>query len=139
MLTGDLKNHNIRIAVAVPMYGGMLSESTFHALLSLHQWCLTQGIEVKINTIGNESLISRARNTLVTMFLDDLTFIGTHLLFVDADIGFDNSNIERLIRTDKDVACGIYPRKCIHWNQVIDAMKENPDISEEELSYKALG
>jgi predicted lactoylglutathione lyase len=139
MLTGDLKNHNIRIAVAVPMYGGMLSESTFHALLSLHQWCLTQGIEVKINTIGNESLISRARNTLVTMFLDDLTFIGTHLLFVDADIGFDNGNIERLIRTDKDVACGIYPRKCIHWNQVIDAMKENPDISEEELSYKALG
>jgi|TARA_R100000426_G_scaffold48944_1_gene36184 predicted lactoylglutathione lyase len=139
MLTGDLKDQNIRIVVGVPMYGGMLSESTFHSLLALHQWCLTQSIEIKINTIGNESLISRARNTLVTMFLDDLNFIGTHFLFVDADIGFTTNNIDRLIRADKDVACGIYPRKCIHWNQVIDAMKENPNISEEELSYKALG
>ena len=42
MLTGDLKDQNIRIVVGVPMYGGMLSESTFHSLLALHQWCLTQ-------------------------------------------------------------------------------------------------
>jgi len=139
MLEGDLKDHNIRIAVGIPMYGGMLTEATFHGILSMQQWVLTQNIQMKLQTMGNESLITRARNTIVSMFLDDTNFVGTHLLFVDADIGFDNDNIERLIRADKDIACGIYPRKCVHWDQVIKAVKENPDISEDEVSYKALG
>ncbi|BCV04787.1 MAG: hypothetical protein CM15mV91_250 [uncultured marine virus] len=59
------------------------------------------------------------------MFLDDQNYVGTHLLFIDADIGFVPENVERLIRANKDIACGIYPRKCIHWNQVRDAIKEN--------------
>jgi glycosyltransferase involved in cell wall biosynthesis len=139
MLEGDLKDHDIRIAVGIPMYGGMLTEATFHGILSMQQWVLTQNIQMKLQTMGNESLITRARNTIVSMFLDDTNFVGTHLLFVDADIGFDNDNIERLIRADKDIACGIYPRKCVHWDQVIKAVKENPDISEDEVSYKALG
>ena len=40
--------------------------------------------------MGNESLITRARNTLVSQFLDadkeDDSL--THLMFIDADIGF---------------------------------------------------
>ena len=94
---------------------------------------------MRLQTMGNESLITRARNTIVSMFLDDTNYIGTHLLFIDADIGFKPINIERLIRADKDIACGIYPRKCIHWNQVKEALSKNPDISEEHLQYKALG
>ena len=93
---------------------------------------------MKLQTMGNESLITRARNTIVSMFLDDQNYIGTHLLFIDADIGFQPQNIERLIRADKDIACGIYPRKCIHWNKVIDAVKK-PNITEDEISYKGLG
>ena len=139
MLEGDLKDQNIRIYLGMPMYGGMLSEATLHGIIHTQQWMLTQDVQMKLQTMGNESLITRARNTIVSMFLDDTNFVGTHLLFVDADIGFNAENIERLIRADKDIACGIYPRKCIHWDQVINAVKKNPDISEDELSYKALG
>ena len=139
MLEGDLKDHNIRLCTGIPMYGGMLSESTLHGVINLQQWSITQNVEMKLQTMGNESLVSRARNTIVSMFLDDTSFVGTHLLFIDADIGFDSSNIERLIRADKDIVCGIYPRKCIHWDQVINAVRNNPNISEDELSYKALG
>ena len=139
MIEGDLKGRGIRIYTSVPMYGGMLSEATLHGILNFQQWVLTQDIEMKLQTMGNESLVTRARNTIVSMFLDDTNFVGTHLLFVDADIGFNAANIERLIRADKDIACGIYPRKCVHWNQVIKAVKEDPNITEDELSYKALG
>ena len=93
---------------------------------------------MKLQSMGNESLITRARNTIASMFLDDQNFVGTHLLFIDADIGFQPENIERLIRANKDIACGIYPRKCIHWNQVIDAVKKKPDITEEELSLSLI-
>ena len=92
MIEGNLKEKGIRIYTSVPMYGGMLSESTLHGILNLQQWVLTQNIEMKLQTMGNESLITRARNTIVSMFLDDTNFVGTHLLFVDADIGFNSSN-----------------------------------------------
>lgn len=139
MIEGNLKDKNIRIYLGMPMYGGMLSENTLHGILNLQQWVLTQDIQLRVQTMGNESLITRARNTIVSMFLDDTNYVGTHLLFIDADIGFNSDNIERLIRADKDIVCGIYPRKCIHWDQVINAVKKNPDITEEEVSFKALG
>ena len=139
MIEGDLKDHNIRLYLGMPMYGGMLGENTLHGVLGLQAWTTANGVGMKLQTMGNESLITRARNTITSMFLDDQDYIGTHLLFIDADIGFQPENIERLIRADKDIACGIYPRKCIHWNQVIDAVKRNPNISEEEVSYKGLG
>ena len=139
MLEGDLKDHNIRLYLGMPMYGGMLSENTLHGVLGLQRWTSEHKIGMKLQTMGNESLITRARNTIVSMFLDDQNFIGTHLLFIDADIGFQPMNIERLIREDKDIACGIYPRKCIHWDKVISAVKKNPDIDEDEIAYRALG
>ena len=139
MIEGDLKDHNIKLYLGMPMYGGMLSENTLHGVLGLQNWTSQSGVGMKLQTMGNESLITRARNTIVSMFLDDKDFVGTHLLFIDADIGFGTMNIERLIRADKDIVCGIYPRKCIHWDQVKNALIKNPDISEEHLQYKALG
>ena len=139
MIEGDLKDHNIKLYLGMPMYGGMLSENTLHGVLGLQTWTAKSGVGMKLQTMGNESLITRARNTIASMFLDDTDFIGTHLLFIDADIGFKPMNIERLIRADKDIACGIYPRKCIHWNQVKDALVKNPDIDPDLLQYKALG
>ena len=139
MLEGDLKDHNIRLYLGMPMYGGMLSENTLHGVLGLQKWTQTQEVGMKLQTMGNESLITRARNTIVSMFLDDQNFIGTHLLFIDADIGFNAQNIERLLCVDKDIACGIYPRKHIHWENVQKLLKENPNASTGEMEVKALG
>ena len=139
MITGDLKDHNVRLYLGMPMYGGMLSENTMHGVLGLQAWSMNEGVGLKVQTMGNESLITRARNTIVSMFLDDQDYIGTHLLFIDADIGFVPQNIERLIRADKDIVCGIYPRKCIHWEKIRGVLKDNPNVSDDELMYRSLG
>ena len=89
--------------------------------------------------MGGESLITRARNTMVSMMLDQKDFVATHLLFIDADIGFDHSNVERLLMADKDVVCGIYPRKHIHFEKIKEILKDNPDATPEEIEIKALG
>jgi hypothetical protein len=61
------------------------------------------------------------------------------ILFIDADIGFQAQNIERLLCADKDVVCGIYPRKHIHFEKVIHELKKKPNITEDELEVKSLG
>ena len=97
----EFKDKNFRIFLGMPMYGGMLTEATLHGLLELQSWTKAQGVGMRIQTMGNESLITRARNTIVSMMMDQQDFIATHLLFIDADIGFQWKNIERLLCADK--------------------------------------
>ena len=108
----------MRIYIAIPCYGGLISELTFHSLINSINWFHQNNIDVRIKTVGSESLISRARNKLMTMFLDDKKFNGTHLFFIDADIGFDKNNLSRLLNSDKDIVTGIYPVKGFDWENI---------------------
>ena len=94
-----MSEKKIGVMVATPCYGGLLSEGYLHGILSLTQFAAKNKFKVHLNTMGNESLVTRARNTLVSQFLDycekdDKSF--THLMFIDADIGFKGEAVTRL-------------------------------------------
>ena len=135
----EIKNQNFKIFLGMPMYGGMLTESTLHGLLELQSWSVANKVHLRIQTMGNESLITRARNTIVSMMFDQQDFVATHLLFIDADIGFTWQNIERLLCADKDIACGIYPRKHLHIEKIKKILEENPEAQPDEIEARALG
>jgi len=127
------------VMIATPCYGGQLTEAYLHGILQTTVKAQNKGIQIHLNTMGNESLITRARNTLVTQFLDfdqKEPERFTHLLFIDSDIGFGAENVIRLIESDYDVCAGIYPRKSIDWKSVPKFVKET---GEEGLEQKALG
>ena len=77
-----------RIFIATPCYGGMLTTNYFESCMGLMAQCIQKRIGLQFATIGNESLVTRARNTLVQLFMDDKKEY-THLMFIDADIGFE--------------------------------------------------
>jgi len=127
------------VMIATPCYGGQLTEAYLHGILSTTVKAQHKGIQVHLNTMGNESLITRARNTLVTQFLDadeKEPDRFTHLLFIDSDIGFAAENVIRLVESDYDVCAGIYPRKSIDWKSIPKFVKET---GEKDLEAKALG
>jgi glycosyltransferase involved in cell wall biosynthesis len=68
----------------------------------------------------NESLITRARNTCADEFLNSTD--ATHLLFIDADIGFNPEDIPKMIDRDVDIVCGLYPKKEINWPRISNAV-----------------
>ena len=76
-----------KVHIAMPCYGGMLTESTFMSFIKWANTARQLGIDWTLETMVNESLISRARNTLTAKFLDMPD--ATHLFFVDADIGWE--------------------------------------------------
>jgi hypothetical protein len=59
----------------------------------------------------NESLISRARNTLTAKFLNNKD--STHLMFIDADIGWEPWHLLVMLNRDVDVIGGLYPMKSL--------------------------
>lgn len=80
------------------------------------------GVNFSFCAMFNESLIQRARNALVSQFLKKPEC--THLMFIDADIRFDANDILRMLREDKDIICGIYPKKEINWQTVAMVLQQ---------------
>lgn len=103
------------VMIATPMYGGMCTGTYVQGLLFTVAKMREVGINVAWCQIMNESLITRARNELVRVFLESE---HDYLMFIDADIGFDGEAILQLMAADKDVACGIYPKKEVNWDSV---------------------
>ena len=134
------KHKKIGVTVSTPAYGGLLCEGYFHGVLKLSALFAQQkNWKLYINTMGNESLITRARNTLVAQFLDlceKEPEEHTHLMFIDADISFTAEGVKRMIEYDKDIVTGVYPRKSIDWKG-IEAMCKKGDF--EMLEQKSLG
>jgi len=97
------------------MYGGMCTGFYLQSMLSLTSLAKQIGLELACSFMFNESLIQRARNSLTHQFLKTHC---THMMFIDADIRFDANDIISMIAADKDIICGLYPKKEINWQQV---------------------
>ena len=79
----------MRVFVATSAYNSQVSTSYLGSVLSLPQ------AVVAVEWLSvDDSLVSRARNTLVAKFLESR---AEPLLFVDADIGFDPLQIVAML------------------------------------------
>ena len=116
-----------KIFVATPMYGGLCVGGYTVGLLNSVQEFMRNGMQLYYAHMMNESLITRARNTLAYDFLDT---DATHLMFIDADITFNPADIVSMVNADKDIICGLYPKKEINWKTVADAVKSGVEYQE---------
>jgi hypothetical protein len=117
-----------RVHICMPCYGGMLTESTFMSYIKWANTCRQLGIDWTMETMTNESLISRARNTLVAKFLNNPD--STHLMFIDADIGWEPWHLLVMLNRDVDVIGGLYPMKTLPVRWVVngfDGAETGPD------------
>ena len=121
---------NKKLFVATPMYGGSCLGSYMKSCLDLQSIAHQYGIDIRFSFLFNESLIQRARNYLVDEFLRSDC---THLMFIDADIGFNAIDIIAMLAMEKDIIGAPYPKKTIKWDNIKRAVEKNPDISASEL------
>lgn len=119
-----------KLFVATPMYGGMCTGMYASAVMQLVGVCGQNQMLMYFSFMMNESLITRARNSLTYDFLET---DATHLMFIDADIAFNPNDIPRMVFADKDIICGIYPKKEINWVAVTEAVKKG--VPPEQLQH----
>jgi hypothetical protein len=114
------------IFLATPCYGGQVTLPYFHSVISLMMHGVAQGLPVTVETLAGESLIPRGRNSLVAKFLAHP--VATHLLFVDADIGFSPEAVRRLLALGEDVVAGVYPLKQFFWDEAAVARAKGGEL-----------
>lgn len=137
MTVEELAAKNLKLFIATPMYGGMCNGLYAKSIADLSVTCARVGVGVQVYYLMNESLIQRARNYCCDEFLRSDC---THMIFIDADIGFNPQDVLALMlladqNPEYDIIGGPYPKKCISWEKIKMAVDkgfadENPNVLE---------
>jgi hypothetical protein len=127
-MSGSVRPNTISLVVATPCFGGQISVLYATALFKLQQLVRSyNGLTLKVLFKDGDALITRARASLISQFLDDPD--ATHLLFIDADIGFEPEQVLRLLECGADMCVAVYPIKRIDWDKVkttLERGRSNP-------------
>ena len=120
----------ISLLVGTPCTQTGITETFLHSVLALQRHCATLGWDIRIATRA-DGLITRTRNMFGSLMVKSDEY--THLLMVDADIGFDPLVVERLVRSGHELIGACVPLREVKWKMVEAAIKEVPDLLPEEL------
>lgn len=99
------------ILIALPCYGGLVSEKTTSSLFKLAKVFARQNIPHGLLTLANSSLITQGRSKIANFFINNTDH--EYLFFLDSDISFDPKYVIRLMNHHKDIVAGAYPMKTI--------------------------
>lgn len=108
------------VTIGTPCFGGNVSWLYTISALKLQKAFGQRGWGLNFLLQAGDALVTRARQTIVCHFLDNPD--ATHLLFIDADIGFEPEQVIRLVEFDADVTAAAYPVKQIHWELIPGAV-----------------
>jgi len=125
----------VNLVVATPCFGGQVSALYAASLFKLQKRVREyKDFNLKVLFKDGDALITRARASLLSQFLDDPS--ATHLLFVDADIGFEEKQVLRLIECGAEMCAAVYPIKRIDWDKVKSIIKTaRPNPAAAALQY----
>jgi hypothetical protein len=117
------------LLIAMPCYGGLVSDKTAKGLFNLGKDLRTNQIDHGLLTMANESLVTKARSRIANFFMNNTEY--DYILFIDADVGFTSEDVFKLLNSNKDMVCGAYPMKGIpiRYNYNIS----NPEVKEGNL------
>jgi hypothetical protein len=122
------------LVIGTPCYGRQVTDIYTASLLKLQLACQQRNVRLLVHMLGSEALITRARQNVVAQFLANPA--ATHLLFVDADIGFEPEQVFRLMDFGADATAAIYPLKRLDWRKLtIAAEQKRENLPSSSLSY----
>lgn len=96
------------LIIATPIRGYDVSADFCESLGSTAGECARAGINLSWSKYSPCPFVSWGRDLLTAQFMASG---ATHLLFIDADIGWEPADVVRLVRADKPIIGGVYRQK----------------------------
>jgi hypothetical protein len=106
----------IKIVVATPAHGEMFYAPYVQSVLRLQRAMHQRGWSMRHATVGY-AYVAEARNFLLTHWFDKTD--ATHLLFVDADMGFEPRLVLDMVAFDKPVIGVIYTKRQVDLKRLV--------------------
>ena len=103
---------DFRPLIMTPSHDGTFCFTYVASVIQLMAAAPLAGLPINFMFQVGDSLVTRARNHLVALFLSEPQW--THLMWLDADIGFSPEAFY-CSADDHDIAAGVYPLKREDW------------------------
>lgn len=128
------KNRKYGICIGTPFYGETVNVQYMESLMKTHIYFAKAGIPVINIFLYNCSLITKARNDIISQFLNNTDL--DYFIFIDSDMSFKPEDILKLMNYDKEVVGATYPKKSLNWTEIQRAINYNLAESVGELITK---
>lgn len=125
-----------KVMVFVPAFGRQITTTTFETTHALMGALIAKGIPAAIASFSWPD-IEEIRNMVLTWWYD-VHPDSSHLLFVDADVGFPPEAVLDMITFGEPLVGGIYPKKCYPLEFVASGT-EAPEYREGFIEVDGLG
>jgi hypothetical protein len=99
-----------KVFVFVPAFGRQITTTTFETSHALMGALISKGISANIASFSWPD-IEEIRNMVLSFWYDAMPD-STHLLFLDADVGFPPQAVLDMLTFNEPLVGGIYPKKC---------------------------
>ena len=99
---------NKNVLICIPSFDQKIHLQTISSIINTRDTLLQAKIGIGMMWV-RDSLVTRARNKLVSSFLEQKEY--THLFFIDADIIFNPQDFIRVLLFDKPLTSAPYPIK----------------------------
>lgn len=106
------------------------------SFVNLLMCCINHRIPMSFYFVWNESHVSRARNRLADYYMKVRK--ETNCIMIDDDIGFEHMDIMAMLESDKDVIGAPCVTKQIRWDNVQQAIQNNPGRQFTDAEMKLL-
>jgi hypothetical protein len=97
------------ILICVPAFGQIITATTFLTTHALRQHLMSKGIGGGITTLSFPD-IAELRSMFITIWYDTMPQ-STHILFIDADMGFPPELVSDMVLFDESVIGTVYPQR----------------------------
>lgn len=116
----------MKIMIATPAYGGEVTTTYCDALLWLLDHFRENHPQIRLqHKFLSLSVLPFMRNLFASLVMQDESY--THLLFIDADMGFAPSLIEQMIAADKPVVGSMAPHRKFDYAKFYELHGQIPD------------
>jgi hypothetical protein len=126
-----------KVMVFVPGFGRQITTTTFEATHELMSALAAKGITAHIGSFSWPD-IEEVRNVVLSYWYDAMPDF-THLLFIDADVGFPAQMVLDMLTFGEPVVGAIYRKKCAPVEWVASGGLDNPDHRNGFIEVEGLG
>lgn len=117
----------MKIAIATPTHDGNVTYEYLHSLRALESDFQKNQIELTLITLEGTTL-AFARNSFASIVMNDKSY--THLLFVDADMGFRPEAVMKLVRSGHAVTGCLCPTRQLNLAKFHAASRTVNDVEQ---------
>jgi hypothetical protein len=118
-----VSQNKTKVYILTPCYGSLCFVNYVKCVMATADMFRSLGIGYSLEFCRNDSLVSRARNNLVAKAMNDPEM--THIIFIDADITWNPTDILKLIVCNKALCGGVYPLKHYYWERLTANPEKN--------------